>query len=69
MMIFVYIYNILDTYNPKPIISGHTNCVTDISYDPEEKYFISSSKDMSCRLYSKIKDNWFELARPQVFFM
>lgn len=74
MKIFVYIYNIiifiyLDNYVSLPITSGHTNCVADISWSDDYSYFISSSKDMTTRLFSqsKLHNNcYFELARPQI---
>eukprot|EP00340_Litonotus_pictus_P006056 CAMPEP_0170527956 /NCGR_PEP_ID=MMETSP0209-20121228/13442_1 /TAXON_ID=665100 ORGANISM="Litonotus pictus, Strain P1" /NCGR_SAMPLE_ID=MMETSP0209 /ASSEMBLY_ACC=CAM_ASM_000301 /LENGTH=740 /DNA_ID=CAMNT_0010818857 /DNA_START=166 /DNA_END=2384 /DNA_ORIENTATION=- len=49
-----------------PIVHGHFQAVTDISWDPEGKYLLSCSSDQTTRLFSFNKSNWFELSRPQI---
>lgn len=53
---------------PNETISGHFDSITDISWEKNGAYLLSSSLDKTCRLHATASsDNkWHELARPQV---
>lgn len=50
-------------------ITGHSEPVTDLSWEKSGAYLLSSSLDKTCRLHAQARsscDRWHELARPQV---
>lgn len=49
-------------------ITGSTLGITDLSWDANGSYLLSTSLDQTTRLYSKDKSNgeWFEFGRPQI---
>lgn len=57
-----------DFWEPDETITGHFEPITDISWERNGTYLLSSSLDKTCRLHAtSASDNeWHELARPQV---
>lgn len=58
-------------YEPRTTVSGHIRPVTDISWDRNGSYFVSSSHDQTVRLWApwvvgEEHKGWYELARPQI---
>ena len=49
-------------------ITGHFDQVTDISWEPNGQYLLSSSLDQTTRLHSiwNANSSWHEIARPQI---
>lgn len=56
------------SWSPNETISGHSDSITDISWEKNGAYFLSSSLDKTCRLnaMSSSDNKWHEFARPQV---
>lgn len=52
------------------INSGHFDLVEDLSWEPEQQYFVSVSKDQTARFHSYWRDSpvnsWHEIGRPQI---
>jgi len=59
-------------WHPQITISGHFGPVQDLSWSPDNSYFISCSTDRTIRLFSEWKkdgksiESWNEIARPQI---
>ncbi|KAG9511126.1 Elongator complex protein 2 [Fragariocoptes setiger] len=55
-------------WEPEAVINGHFGPVTDICWQRNGAYFITSSLDKTCRLHAKVPNanHWCEVARPQV---
>lgn len=70
-VLFKFVLKLKETLTPAVINGGHFDLVEDISWEPEQKYFISVSKDQTCRFHGNwIQANtqltWHELGRPQI---
>ena len=59
-----------ESLSPAIINSGHFDLVEDISWEPEQQFFISTSKDQTTRFHGMWKSSgsvtWHELGRPQI---
>lgn len=55
-------------YIPKPCITGATLSVTDLSWEQNGTYLLSTSLDQTTRLFAKssITKEWVEFGRPQI---
>lgn len=66
-----YIWKIKDnSLEPCVINSGHFDLVEDVCWEPEQKFFITTSKDQTTRFHGLWKHDstasWHELGRPQI---
>ncbi|XP_068213632.1 elongator complex protein 2-like [Palaemon carinicauda] len=59
-----------NSWEPCVVVGGHFKEVTDIVWDPQGRYLLSTSKDQTTRLHapwrSSDKTVWHEIGRPQV---
>ncbi|KAI6650282.1 Elongator complex protein 2 isoform X2 [Oopsacas minuta] len=55
-----------DKWEGRPIVGGHFGTVSDLSWSPSGKYFISVSSDQTARLWAEWCEEWHELARTQI---
>ncbi|GIY60795.1 elongator complex protein 2 [Caerostris extrusa] len=59
-----------DSWVPGLPMSGHYSSVQDIDWDPDGEFLLSCSSDQTTRLHAPVivglKNNWFEIARPQI---
>lgn len=62
-----------ESLTPGIINSGHFDLVEDICWEPDQKFFISTSKDQTTRFHGAWKSSpnnnnvtWHELGRPQI---
>lgn len=55
-------------YKSEPVIHGHFNTVSDLSFDPSNSFVITTSEDQTTRIFAKWKENdtWHEVNRPQI---
>lgn len=54
---------------PVATVSGHTDKVVDVTWDPAGRYLVSASADETVRLWvpsDASRSQWMELARPQI---
>ncbi|GFY66340.1 elongator complex protein 2 [Trichonephila inaurata madagascariensis] len=61
----------LQSWEPGLSIGGHYSSVQDIDWDPDGEFLLSCSSDQTTRLHAPFvtnnsKNNWYELARPQI---
>lgn len=57
-----------DIYKSCPIVHGHFGAVTEIAWDKEGKYLLTTSQDQTTRIciFNKNTNNWVEAGRPQI---
>ncbi|KAJ3178530.1 Elongator subunit elp2 [Gaertneriomyces sp. JEL0708] len=56
-----------DEWTPRPALSGHSAEVRDLKWDPLGRWFMTTSKDQTTRLWANSTAyDWHELARPQI---
>lgn len=57
-----------EVWEASETITGHSDAVTDLSWEKKGAYLLSSSLDKTCRLHAQAAsdDRWHEIARPQV---
>lgn len=58
-----------DTWKPRVGVSGHSQSVQAISWDPTGTFLLSTSSDQTSRIYAPWKSNnstWHEISRSQI---